>query len=297
MRRRRFLVLAASAAALGGGARAGRWEWRGDAMGAEARIVLEGEREAAREALVAAAAEIDRLESIFSLHRPGSQLARLNAAGALDAPARDLTLALAAAASWRRVTEGAFDVAVQPLWSAAAAGAAALPLERTRAAQVVLAPGRLALSPGTALTLNGIAQGIVADRVAALITARGFVGPMVDTGEMQLPGRVRRRVLLPEAKLEMAVAGCAVATSSPGALRLGTRRHHLFDPRTGACPDTWASVTVIAPDATTADALSTAFAVSEAERIGDLVPDGCGVIATDGEGRIRSFGRVPGLAG
>jgi thiamine biosynthesis lipoprotein len=296
MRRRRFLVLAASAALLGRGARADRWEWRGDALGAEARIVLTGDRDAARAALTEVAAEIERLEAIFSLHRSDSQLSRLNAEGVLTAPARDLTLGLAAATRWRLATEGAFDPAVQPLWQAAAAGEPRLPMERVAAARVDLSPGRVALSAGAALTLNGIAQGIIADRVAALLTAAGFEAPVIDTGEMQLPGRERRRVRLPEAGLDLALAQAAVATSAPGAMRLGAH-HHLFDPRRGTCPDRWRTVTVVGPDATTADALSTAFAVSEPERIGDLVPHGCLVIAIDEEGSVRRFGRSEGVLG
>ncbi len=289
MRRRRFLLLAASAAALGGGARAERWEWRGDALGAEARIVLTGDRDAAQAALSSVAAEIERLEAIFSLHRPESQLSRLNAAGAIAAPARDLTLALADAARWRHATEGTFDPAVQPLWQAAAAGDVELPVERIAATRIDMSPGRVTLSRGAALTLNGIAQGIIADRVAALLTADGFEAPVIDTGEMQLPGRIRRRVRVPAAGMDITVAEAAVATSSPRAMRLGTR-HHLFDPHSGASPNLWRSVTVVAPDATTADALSTAFAISEANRIGDLVPQGCVVIAVEQAGAVRKFG-------
>ena len=40
------------------------------------------------------------------------------------------------------------------------------------------------------------------------------------------------------------------------------RHHHLFDPATGRSADRCASVTVVAPRATTADALSTALAVA-----------------------------------
>ena len=52
-------------------------------------------------------------------------------------------------------------------------------------------------------------------------------------------------------------------------------------------------MTVIARCAMDADALSTAFAVSSPERIGDLVPVDTLVIATDAHGRTRRFGRAP----
>jgi thiamine biosynthesis lipoprotein len=56
----------------------------------------------------------------------------------------------------------------------------------------------------------------------------------------------------------------AIATSSPLATRFDAagRHHHLFDPASGESAHCCASVTVVAPCATAADALSTALAVS-----------------------------------
>lgn len=293
--RRRFLLMAAAAGALGRIAPA-RWEWRGSVMGAEARIVLTGPRVQAQDALAAVTAEIARLEAIFSLYRPDSQLARLNRDGRLAAPALELTDLLAAAARWGRVTAGAFDPAVQPLWThwATGAGTAEAALARVRAARMTRTPGRIALAPGTALTLNGIAQGTVADRVAALLAARGFLPPLIDAGEMRLPGPERRAVDLPHARLRLTLAEAAVATSAPAAFVFDAAgHHHLFDPRTGASPGWWRSVTVVADRAEAADALSTAFAVSPPELVGDIAAglDGVAVFATAPGGRTHRFGR------
>jgi thiamine biosynthesis lipoprotein len=287
--RRRFLVLAAATTALGSVSRRGVFEWRGDALGGEARIRLEGPRDQVEAALAESAAEIDRLENLFSLHRPDSQLSRLNRDGGLDAPARDLVNALTRAAMWKTRTEGAFDPAVQPDWLAAARGEPPKPFPNVAPH---LAPGRITLPPRAALTLNGIAQGLVADRVADLLIRRGFGSPVIDTGETRLPGPARRLVGLSHAE-PVRLADCAVSTSEPGALRFASGRHHILDPRTGATPEIWRAVTVIAPRAIDADALSTAFAVSTAERIGDLVPADTLVIATDPEGRTRRFGLAP----
>lgn len=302
--RRRFLLAAAATGILGrvrpehrAERWAKRWEWRGSALGAEARIVLTGPKDQAEAALAAVVAEIDRLENIFSLHRAHSQLSRLNARGVLAAPARDLRDALAASARWKRLTGGAFDPAVQPLWQHWAQGAAKpaeAVLARVRNAEIGLAAGRITLSPGTALTLNGIAQGIVADRVSALLVRRGFTSPLIDTGEMRLSGPERRPVDLPAAGLRLHVAEAAVATSAPGALSFDAagRRHHLFDPRTGDSPGWWRSVTVIAATAEAADALSTGFAVSPPELVGDLAASltQIAVVATDRTGETRIFG-------
>jgi thiamine biosynthesis lipoprotein len=294
--RRRFL-LAAVATSLLGRVRAEHWEWRGSALGAEARIVLTGARDQAEAALSDVVAEIERLEDIFSLHRANSQLCRLNATGVLDAPARDLSDVLAASARWKRLTGGAFDPAVQPLWRHWAEGAAEPQhkvLEQVQAAKIDLAAGRIAISPGAALTLNGIAQGTVADRVAALLSRHGFTAPLIDTGEMRLPGPERRPVDLPDAGLRLLLAEAAVATSAPAALSFEPtgRRHHLFEPSSGDSPGWWRSVTVVAPTAEAADALSTGFAVSTPEMIGDLTASltDVTVIATSRLGTTRAFG-------
>ncbi len=298
--RRRFLLAAAAASVLGR-VRPERWEWRGSALGAEARIVLTGPRDQAEATLAEVVAEIDRLEDIFSLHRAHSQLSRLNAQGVLAAPSRDLRDALAASARWKRLTGGAFDPAVQPLWqhwaeAAEAPAEAALDrvLARVRAAEIGLAAGRVTLSPGAALTLNGIAQGIVADRVTGLLVRRGFTAPLIDTGEMRLSGPERRPVDLPEAGLRLHLAEVAVATSTPGALRFDPsgRRHHLFDPLSGDSPGWWRSVTVIAATAEAADALSTGFAVSPPELVGDLAASlaDVAVVATGRAGKTRILG-------
>jgi len=294
---RRHFLLAATALAVAGGTRPARWEWRGTALGGEARIVLEGPRDRAEAALAAVADEIGRLENVFSLHRPGSELSRLNAEGSLEAPSRDLRGGLAAAARWKRVTEGAFDVAVQPLWrhwAASSGEPAGAALDAVRAARIDVAPGRVTLGPETALTLNGIAQGTIADRVAELLGRQGFLPPVIDTGEMRLMGPERRAVDLPAAGLRLQLAAAAVATSAPSALtfdRAG-RHHHLFDPATGASPRWWRSVTVIAPTAEAADALSTGFAVSPPEMVGDLAAgmEEVAVIATAADGTTRRLG-------
>jgi thiamine biosynthesis lipoprotein len=163
---------------------------------------------------------------------------------------------------------------VQPLWAAWAEAAAkgrtpdaatlAAARARTGWAGVRLDAGRIALAPGMALTLNGIAQGYVADRVAALLEAEGLGDILIDTGEFRAlggrPGGGAWPVRLASGG-EVALASRALATSAP----LGTtfdaagRLGHILDPLTGhpAAP-AWREVTVTAPSAALADGLSTA---------------------------------------
>lgn len=301
--RRKFIVTALAAGLAGGaglvigtGDRKPAHVWRGSALGGEARVSLYGpDAEAARSALTAVAAEIERLEQVFSLHRAGSELSRLNRAGALDAPALDLVEVSASAVAWRDRTGGAFDPTVQPVWLAAAAGKpATADLLALAGAPLSISPSRIALAPGSALTFNGIAQGRIADRVTAILAQYGFTDVVIDAGELRLPGRTRRAVGIPAAKAAVSVSEVAIATSEPKTLVFDARgfRHHLIDPRTGDSPRHWQSISVFAATAETADALSTAFAVLPHEAVADLAASfaDVAVIGADWKGRVRRCG-------
>ncbi len=301
--RRRFIMTAMAAGFAGGiGLLIGTREqqpafvWRGAALGGEARISLYGpDHDAARAALAEVVAEIERLEQVFSLHRATSELSRLNRDGALDAPSRDLVEVATAAIGWRERTGGSFDPTIQPVWLAAAAGKPATADICARAGTpVAITPSRIALAPGCALTFNGIAQGRITDRVTELLARHGFIDIVVDAGELRLPGRTRRAVGIPAAKAAVSVAEVAIATSEPKSLVLDPRgfRHHLIDPRTGDSPRHWQSISVFAPTAETADALSTAFAILPHDAVADLAASitDVAVIGADWKGRVRRYG-------
>ncbi len=65
----------------------------------------------------------------------------------------------------------------------------------------------------------------------------------------------------------------AVATSAGAGFRFDSKGRftHLFDPATGRSPSRYSTVSVIAPTATEADALSTAFSLMPLSRIQDVV--------------------------
>lgn len=282
MIRRRLLTIAAAAAlAPALPARAVPIsQWRGVALGAEASITL-AHPEAGR-IIDLARAEIARLEAVFSLYRRDSALARLNAAGRLEAPPLELLDCLALAGRVHAATDGAFDPTVQPLWALHAAhyatspegpppAAAAIAAARARTGwqRLRLDPGAIRLEPGMALTLNGIAQGYIADRVAALLRGQGLERVLVNTGEFVAlggdprggPWQVRLRAgagLLPDA---VPLDGGALASSAVTGTTFDSAgaAGHILDPRTGRPgPAHWRLVSVTAPSAALADALSTA---------------------------------------
>lgn len=284
--RRRFLTVAAGlgAAGISGFARPvqshSRVIWSGVALGAKARIIVDtGDREQAADLVEACVAEVDRLESLFSLFRADSAISRLNTRGWCQADG-DFLQILSLADAVHRASGGAFDPTIQPLWAAFAEAQT----ERETVADstgfdhVRYGPQGISFNrPGMALTLNGIAQGYVTDRITALFSAEGIRHVLVDIGELRALGPRRDGagwpVRIAGSERVITLGDRALATSATLGTtidRAGTVGH-IIDPRSGRPVAANRQVTVSAPTAAVADALSTAACVLAGGCVTDLV--------------------------
>ena len=308
MTRRRFVSVFAAAGAVSLFPRGLRtaepqtFTWEGVALGAQARLTLQhSDAACAKEAIAASVAEVARLEVIFSLHQADSVLSRLNRLGRIDDAPAELRALLAEALILSRVSQGAFDPTIQPLWRlyadhfadpgasiegpSEAAIADTLRLVDWRKVEIDGALIRLGV-PGMAVTLNGVAQGYITDRVGALLRARGFEHVLVNMGEElalgpKWDGRFWTIGIAdphePSATLtELPLDQGAVATSGGYGSQFdhAGRFTHILDPRTGKPARRWASVTVIADSATLADGLSTALSVVPVEMASTIIGEG-----------------------
>lgn len=303
--RRRFLSIIAASLGCGAvGAAAGTPAgpvsvWKGTVLGALGSLTLvHPDRRRAQALMVDCVAEIARLESIFSLYQPASAINRLNRAGELRGPPHELVELIAFALALARDTGGAFDPTVQPLYRLYArhfSGAAPAPggpsrreiegaLRAVDFRAVDADASHIAFrKAGMALTLNGVAQGYITDRIADRLRDAGFDDVLVDLGETRAlgmgPGRAPwsagiadpRRHGAPIAQLTLGDDGRlfpALATSGGYGMQFGANPaiHHLFDPHTGRSANRWLSVSVEAARATVADGLSTSLAVMARER-------------------------------
>ncbi len=288
--RRRFIAISAAAA---GNAclpppaiAASVHQWTGTALGAAASIRLTGlDQSTANRMIARCQAEMVRMEAIFSLYRRDSALMRLNADGVLPAPPLDLVALLSDVATLHEATQGVFDPTIQPAWAALAETAGrAEPnsnlLNRIGFDHVARSGDEIRFSrPGMAMTLNGIAQGYATDRVADLLRTEGLSNVLVEVGEIRaLDGRpdgAPWSVGIADASEPKTIVervpliDRAIATSAP----LGTtfdaarRTGHIIDPESGRPGGNWRQVSVIAPTATLADGLSTAFCLMTEDRI------------------------------
>jgi thiamine biosynthesis lipoprotein len=277
-------------------------QWDGTSLGSPSRLLLyHPDRVAAARIIGRCTAEIERLERIFALYRADSELARLNRDGRLDAPSFDLLALLSRCQRLSALSGGAFDVTVQPLWNLYAGHFFMLPspapggpepgaVERARKLVgwqgVDLTARRIALArPGMGLTLNGIAQGYVTDRITEILHDNGCDRTLADMGRSELRAQGRHadghpwRVGLADPRqpdrLAAAIDLCDRALCTSGGygtpFEASGRFHHLFDPATGASANHYIGVSVLAASAATADALSTALYVTPPSRSAELL--------------------------
>lgn len=271
--RRRFLAISAAAIAFPSLTTAQPvYTWQGLALGARATLRLAHPEAKAITARVAA--EISRLEDVFSLYRSQSALAQLNQMGELRDPPFELLECLSLAGQVHKASGSRFDPTVQPLWAsyANAAVAGGLPDDQMLADAIAVTgwkkvgfdAGAIVLEPGMGLTLNGVAQGYIADRIADMLHAEGLTDILIDTGEFRALGTHPDGQAWPvklAAGGSVRLASRALATSAPLGTTFdeGGQVGHILDPRTGQTMlPVWQEVSISAPSAALADALSTA---------------------------------------
>jgi thiamine biosynthesis lipoprotein len=290
-------------------ARLERFEYAQISMGVLARVELYAPDErSAIAAARAAFARIDALDRTLSDYMPESELSRLSARpfGAPVAVSDDLFRVLERSVEVSEASGGAFDATVGPLvrlWRAARASGE-LPstsdvdeararvdwraIELDRAHHTV----RLA-KPGMQLDVGAIGKGYAADAAVETLREHGVTRCLVAlAGDIRIgdgpPEANGWRIdasatndVVPRDVDRMQLANCGVSTSGDTEqfVEIGGKRYsHIVDPHTGVGLTSRTRVTVIARDATTADALATAASVLGPERGLDLVL-GCGADA------------------
>ncbi len=255
--------------------------WQGEALGALSAMTLwDTDPARARRALLRMQVEIARLEAIFSLYQPASELSRLNQMARLDRPSRDLLFVLEHAQVVADRSGGAFDPTIQPLWvlHSRDAGSRAHQLETSLAlvdyTRVTATPRAIQLGgAGMAVSLNGVAQGYITDRITEMLGNEGYENAVIELGETRALGTAPDGhpfeigiidPLRPSSLMEpVALANSALSVSGGYGQSLPDGSgHHIFDPHTGQSAVRLLQVAVIAPKAMEADALSTAIYVA-----------------------------------
>ena len=274
--------------------------------------------DAARMMVAATFDEIERLESLLSRHREGTPVWSLNEVGVLRAPPREVLEVVQQSLEYSGLTAGAFDVTIAPLlnlyYSSFAERGVAPPREEIRKALALVGFRHVEVSDreiafekaGMAVTLDGIAKGYIVDRAVEVLQERGAERVLVNAGgDMASAGES-----LGGEAWTIGLQDPRVANGSLGVVQLRGESvassgdyvqyltpdmslHHILDPRTGSSPGHTSGVSVVAPSAMAADALSTAALVlgpREGMELLDRLDGIEGMIITKDQTILRSRG-------
>jgi thiamine biosynthesis lipoprotein len=272
-----------------------------------------GDEGAARAAFGRVFAEFDRLESLLSTWREGSDVLRLNAAAG-QAPVavhEDTRRVLDAARRLSETTEGTFDItfgALADVWKfdhdqdgrvpTPAEIAVRQPLVDYRRVRVDAGPGTAVIErPGMRVHLGGIGKGYAVDRAVAMLRAAGLRDFLVQAGGDMYAGGANGEVAWrlgiqdprgpggePFAQLDLTDATFSTSGDYERFFeRDGARYHHILDPRTGMPARGTRSVTIVTATATDAEGLSKGVFILGPERgmaLVERLPDVEAVIVT-----------------
>ena len=268
---------------------------------------------------------LDALEDQLTVYRPHSEVSRINRLAPRQAVRVEAGLfgLLDLARQIHADTGGAYDVAIGSLlevWGFVR-GPRRVPADAERGeaiavsgmAHVSLDAERRSvrlLRPGVKINLGSIGKGYALDRMADRLAARGVRNALIHGGSSSVVARgdahgdgwavrIRHPVDTTSHIAEVRLRDQALGTSAATFQFLeheGRRLGHILDPRTGWPASGVASVSVVAPSGTLADALSTAFYIGgiELARAYCESHSNIGAILLPEEGPVAVFGMAPG---
>ena len=273
------------------------------------------DRDAGESAIDAVMAEMHRIDQLMSPYKPVSELSIINR----DAAQRPVPICpemfelIARSLRFSELSDGAFDITY------ASAGHLYDYRERVKPSDAALAKAVGAIGwknllldraqrtirfarEGVRIDLGGFAKGHAVDHGAAILARLGIRHAIVTAGgDSHVLGDKRGRpwtIAIRDPRNADAVVAVLpledVAISTSGDYERffetdGVRCHHVIDPKTGKSPDSIRSVTILADDGLTSEALSKCLFVMGLERGMALIEAQPGVdaVVVDAHGRLH----------
>lgn len=221
--------------------------------------------------------ELEKIESLLSRYRPESDVGRINALNAGESLFihEDTHAILLAALELNQITAGLFDITLGRQTLALQRGgdsssAAPVPI----GGQLAVEPDRpvvACVEPGRAIDLGGIGKGFALDRMAGILLEHGVQEALLMAGASTLLAvgshAWRIRLEVDDYRREIELAAAALSASSTGMLGAHVLQPDGRPPPSYCCPRLW----LLASDATTADALSTASLLMDGASLASFV--------------------------
>lgn len=295
-----------------------------DKMGTRVEVRLwHDDAEVAKDLIGEAMAEFDRIESAMSTYIGESEISRLNASAAAEPfqTSAELFGLVDRALELSAITGGAFDITYDGIGRLYDFRARVRPsdpeieqrLETVdyRYVRLDRETSRISFArPGVRINLGGIAKGYAVESVIAklrragvrnaLASAGGDTRLLGDRGDQPWIVGIRDPDQAEDFVTRLALADEAISTSGDYErffIEDGVRYHHIFNPATGKSVGALRSATVVGPDATMTDGLSTSVFVMGPEAGFALIESlpGYEVVIIDNARRVRfSSGLDPG---
>jgi thiamine biosynthesis lipoprotein len=238
-------------------------------------IVEAAGEEAAKAAEEAVLLEINRLETLLSTYRPDSEIRKAMAGAPVTSP--ELRELIELHEAWSRETSGLIDInlgGVIALWKSKGGGDAAPSAGALRAAR----------SLPRSWNVDALGKGYVIERAVAAARNHAPAGLLNLGGDLRAWGSRDWLIGVADPSrpadnqgpfATTVIREAAIATSGGYArpiLIAGAAYSHLIDPRTNRPAPSGNAATVIASDAVTANALSTAATIAGPETASALLP-------------------------
>jgi FAD:protein FMN transferase len=262
----------------------GGWISREEAiMGTSVRVEIWSDEPAQGHAAIEAVMnEMRRIDAAMSPYKPHSELSRINREAVRGdvLVSRELFDLLSRSVAFSELSGGAFDITFASVGHLYDYRLKTKPSDEVlRRAHEAVGYRKLVLDPraltvrfahaGTRIDLGGFAKGYAVDRGAAMLRSFGILHAVVTAGgDSRLLGDRRGRpwsIGIRDPRDERRMVAVLplqdVSLSTSGDYERyfevdGERHHHLIDPKTGRSPSALRSVTVVADDGLTSEALS-----------------------------------------
>jgi len=279
----------------------------------EITVIPENEK-AIREAFEA----LKKVDALMSTYKEDSEISILNREGKAQVSQETLEV-IKDAIKFSNLTDGAFDITCRPLinlWKKAKKEEKVATEEEIEEAislvgyqRIILEGNQIRLEKkGMQIDLGGIAKGYAVDKAIEVLKKNGIKRALVNAGGDLYalgtdPQGEKWQIGVQDPREEdkiidiIKVKDKAVATSGDYRRYFtleGKRFSHIVNPKTGlTVQDVPMSVTIVGPDATTTDALSTGVFVlgpEEGMKLIESLPGVEGMIISEGMKRITSQG-------
>ncbi len=281
--------------------------------------VLNPSKDQAEEAIAIAFEEIERLTKLMSRYDPVTPLAQMNRNGFLEEAPPELSFVIKKSMYYHQISNGLFDITVKPvldLFTESIKGPKRIPPNKEKIidllelvdAKLISLNGKTIFfkKNGMGITLDGIAKGYIVDKAIEKLMKRGIKHALINAGgDIRTVGDKGNnrpwRIAIEDPLKKKNYPGVAVitnrsiATSGNYEVFFDKEKifHHIVNPKTGLSPIINISVSVQAPTAMEADALSTTLFIldpAKGTRLINSLPRCQSLIVTRNQKKIKSNG-------